>query len=359
MENTRIDPDLIQSLLAQSVADNLLDADLSPASFGLSQDDVANFRAGQVGSLATLDACARMLNLKLTSSPQQPRDIGVSFGNSQPVRVIFYNFAGGVGKTTLVRDIGQMLVHLGFRVLVVDLDAQASLTYSAGVFPILKPEGMAERSLTRFLLDENAGTPFPKPLSLPSSYDIIPGSEKLALVKDISIPKKRLFRSMIYELSRQYDFVLFDPTNIRNDLCNLGAACSHFLVAPVSLEGKGVENLHATFELVLGSGQELKIAFVVPTKAAKTKACQKILNTAHRDFGEQFLFSSPLYTYDLYQEARFAEQPVPLFAPKHKAVAEIRQVALRLLDVVGTSVMSGEAANPRQEMKSHQSGGVL
>jgi hypothetical protein len=116
MENTRIDSRLIHALLAWLAADGLYDADLSPHLFGLTQDDVTKFQAGQVDSLAVVDALARMLNIRLTSSPLKPRDLGVQFGNTQPVRVIFYNFAGSVGKTTLVRDVGQMLVQLGFRV---------------------------------------------------------------------------------------------------------------------------------------------------------------------------------------------------------------------------------------------------
>jgi len=45
------------------------------------------------------------------------------------------NQAGGVGKTTLVRDIGYELAAGGKRVLLVDLDPQASLTIFLGLDP--------------------------------------------------------------------------------------------------------------------------------------------------------------------------------------------------------------------------------
>ena len=45
------------------------------------------------------------------------------------------NPKGGVGKTTSVANIGIGLKNLGKKVLLVDLDAQAHLTYSLGIDP--------------------------------------------------------------------------------------------------------------------------------------------------------------------------------------------------------------------------------
>jgi len=45
------------------------------------------------------------------------------------------NQKGGVAKTTTVASIGTALTELGHRVLLVDLDAQACLTFSLGVDP--------------------------------------------------------------------------------------------------------------------------------------------------------------------------------------------------------------------------------
>jgi chromosome partitioning protein len=58
------------------------------------------------------------------------------------------NQKGGVAKTTTVHALGSAFVEQGLRVLAVDLDAQASLTFSLGV----DPEGLA-RSLHEVLVD--------------------------------------------------------------------------------------------------------------------------------------------------------------------------------------------------------------
>ena len=52
------------------------------------------------------------------------------------MRVIsLVNQKGGVGKTTTTKNLGAGLVREGKRVLLIDLDPQANLTYSLGIRP--------------------------------------------------------------------------------------------------------------------------------------------------------------------------------------------------------------------------------
>lgn len=48
-------------------------------------------------------------------------------------RIALINQKGGVGKTTTTFNLGAALARRGFRVLLVDLDPQAHLTYHAGI----------------------------------------------------------------------------------------------------------------------------------------------------------------------------------------------------------------------------------
>ena len=54
---------------------------------------------------------------------------------SGPTTIALANQKGGVAKTTSVASIGAALAELGRRVLLVDLDPQACLTFSLGVDP--------------------------------------------------------------------------------------------------------------------------------------------------------------------------------------------------------------------------------
>ena len=56
----------------------------------------------------------------------------------EPVTIAVCNFKGGVAKTTTSIHLGQYLALRGYRVLMVDLDAQASLTQLFGILPHLE-----------------------------------------------------------------------------------------------------------------------------------------------------------------------------------------------------------------------------
>ena len=47
---------------------------------------------------------------------------------SQPTVIAIYAIKGGVGKTTITASLGWKLAQEGLRVLLIDMDAQCSLT---------------------------------------------------------------------------------------------------------------------------------------------------------------------------------------------------------------------------------------
>ena len=49
--------------------------------------------------------------------------------------ITLFNQSGGVGKTTLTMNLGYALQQLGLKVLLIDLDPQASLTTFMGLEP--------------------------------------------------------------------------------------------------------------------------------------------------------------------------------------------------------------------------------
>jgi chromosome partitioning protein len=49
--------------------------------------------------------------------------------------IAIFNQAGGVAKTTLTQNLGYQLAQLGHRVLLIDIDPQASLTIFMGLVP--------------------------------------------------------------------------------------------------------------------------------------------------------------------------------------------------------------------------------
>ena len=58
--------------------------------------------------------------------------IGKEYDINKKIQV-FFNFKGGTGKTTICHQVSIHMALLGFKVLVIDCDPQAHLTYALGI----------------------------------------------------------------------------------------------------------------------------------------------------------------------------------------------------------------------------------
>src|SRR4026209_400146 len=115
------------------------------------------------------------------------------------------NQKGGVAKTTTVASLGAELAELGHRVLLVDLDPQACLTFSLGI----DPEDL-ELSVHHVLT--NGVDPTEVLVTTEEGIDLIPATTELARAgRDLLTRTGReyVIRSFVEELD-EYDWVLLD-----------------------------------------------------------------------------------------------------------------------------------------------------
>ena len=116
------------------------------------------------------------------------------------------NQKGGVAKTTTVASLGAALAELGQKVLVVDLDPQACLTFSLG----LDPETL-DMSLHDVLLERVSAGMVLRPTDdgmdlLPASIDLA-GTEAHLLTRT---GREHALRLALEDVAGDYDYVLFD-----------------------------------------------------------------------------------------------------------------------------------------------------
>ena len=116
------------------------------------------------------------------------------------------NQKGGVAKTTTVATLGAALFHEGQRVLLVDLDPQACLTFSLGI----DPEDL-ERSVHQVLSDER--TAYDVIVTTDDGPDLLPATIELAGVEAalLSRPgRDHVLRVALEAVTADYDWVFLD-----------------------------------------------------------------------------------------------------------------------------------------------------
>jgi chromosome partitioning protein len=161
--------------------------------------------------------------------------------------VAFFNFAGGCGKSSLTRDCGTSLAARGYRVLLVDLDPQHSLTYWLGI----DDDTVALNDTAYPVLESSRG-------NLPAfrhafGVDVLPSTHALSRAEPALIAADfgvlRL-RTALQTVSDRYDFCLVDSPPSLGKLVASAISASDLVVVPVLTQSKGVENLPAVLEIV-------------------------------------------------------------------------------------------------------------
>ncbi len=162
----------------------------------------------------------------------------------RPEVIIFSNQKGGVGKTTLCRELGIYIASLGRQVLLVDCDPQGNLTKSlveetpAGLYEALEGDGV-------------------KPVELGPSLSILSGDFRLSLLEKQLIGEidaysrlKDLFAGPLFE---SYNYIFIDtPPSLGVLTINALSAADHMVIPmnPSLYSMQGTNDLMATMAKV-------------------------------------------------------------------------------------------------------------
>lgn len=174
------------------------------------------------------------------------------------------NQKGGVGKTTTTHTLGEALAEAGRRVLLVDLDPQACLSYAAG----LDPESL-RASLHDVLIGRE---PAPAVLVTAGRCSILPASIDLAgseIALATKVGREHALGRALAEIRNDYDIVLIDCPPSLGILTINGLTAADAVVIPLqceTLSHRGVGQLLETIADVRAYAKpDLTVLGAIPT----------------------------------------------------------------------------------------------
>jgi chromosome partitioning protein len=246
------------------------------------------------------------------------------------------NQKGGVAKTTTVQSLGVAMAQAGHRVLVVDLDPQACLTFSLGFDPDDLPASLHDVLVRRAkLADVRCAVPGVEGLSLiPATIDLA-GAEVHLLSRT---GREHVLSRALQPILGDHDVVLIDCPPSLGVLTINGLTAAEAVVVPLQCEAlshRGVGQLLETIEDVRQfANEKLRVLGVIATMYdGRTTHARKVLG----EVGERY--GLPVFDPAVPKSVRFAEAPglgrsVLQHAPSSAGAAAYRSLAVQVIDAM-------------------------
>lgn len=253
----------------------------------------------------------------------------------------FFNHAGGVAKTSTVRDVGYVLGEMGRRVLLIDVDPQANLTKWLGVD---EDVSLAQTIYPAVIGDPDAGEDdaeadlvLPEPVHV-HGVDLIPSHLNIAIIEreilSVFMGVMRL-REAVRRLEG-YDYVLIDPPPSLGQLSALAVVAADRVVVPLPTNRKGLDGIPTVVKMVREyrkAARGLDVAlFVLTQHDRRTRHDRDSLDIIQSQLTSIAPVSTPLNSRPAYySDAQVQGMPIPVYAPGSEADGEIRAVTRELL----------------------------
>ena len=153
--------------------------------------------------------------------------------------LIFTNLKGGCGKTTSALSVGAGLYRHGFKVLLVDTDAQGHLSIASGAIP-------DENDPTIYEVLKGRATAADAIRTTPGGYDILPSDIRLSGA-DIELASAAgrdfILREALSTVAKRYDYAVIDSPPNLGVITLMGLTAADGVIIPLNSEYLGVDGV--------------------------------------------------------------------------------------------------------------------
>ncbi|HEY9881488.1 MAG TPA: ParA family protein [Leptolyngbyaceae cyanobacterium] len=249
-----------------------------------------------------------------------------------PKIISLFNQAGGTGKTTLTQNVGYQVARRGHRVLLVDIDPQASLTSFMGLDP--------------FELEQTIADSLLKDAPLPIHHDIfgvdlVPSNILLSAAEvqlHSAIAREWRLKQALSQEQAKYDFILIDCPPTLGVFSILSLVASTHVLVPIQTHFKaflGVELLLDSIRQVRERiNPDLIIAGVVPMMhEGRTSQGKVILEGVYEQLGPITAIFPAIPRSVTFADASMDRRPLALYEPKHPGVQILEAIAKGLEEI--------------------------
>lgn len=256
-----------------------------------------------------------------------------------PLVVAMLNRKGGVGKSSCCQHLGGAFAKAGRRVLLVDMDPQASLTQ--GFFGPQQTESLPARETVVALFDD-ACEPDPDRLVRPTPFagiSILPGSNDLDAV---NVPAAQhqppdfqtALRAFLKEVRPRFDVILIDcPPNLH--LCSWNALlAADFVMVPLQAEdfgAQGITHVQRAIDAALAKyNPALRLLGYLVTMHQKRLGVHMAYEHQLRSLYGENVFTETVPQAKDFKEAVAARTPLSHFKPRCAGAKTMHAITLEM-----------------------------
>jgi chromosome partitioning protein len=159
--------------------------------------------------------------------------------------IALFNQSGGVGKTTITMNLGYQLASRGHRVLLIDMDPQASLTTFMGL-----DVGKQDKTIYDALISEEELIPIYPNIH---QMDLSPATILLANAEqELVLAEQRELRlkEPLSDIQAQYDFILLDCPPSLGILSQISLVAATHVLVPIQTQFKALMGTDSLLQTV-------------------------------------------------------------------------------------------------------------